>query len=269
MNESLSHVSGRGIILNIIKGRQQGTILQTVVKHGCIKPGDCFSCGGWSGKVRNIIQDEKVIQYYQTSNSNSILNQKSNEIKNDLRKILYKEKLLNQNISYNESNCSYEGTAANVFITLDSNCDEPIPLGDEIIFYSLINNNKINNIHNNKEYIHQLSYNTADQERMVYQLMNYSISYEDIHSYHIDKIWYRLIGSKWFKNSPMSSNIINNTNLIIDSNILLESDPNEIVENDEIEVGNEIEDRNDDHEYIDNSLKVIIKADSRKFSKLM
>lgn len=103
---------------------------------------------------------------------------------------LHQESLLNQNVAFEKVKEATGGTAANIMITLNKECDDPRPLGDQIIFYSPT---RENSSHSTSKDYKTLSYNLsnrlADELRMLNKLPSYQVSLEEINELSNIKQW--------------------------------------------------------------------------------
>lgn len=53
------YITGSGSVLNLVRSRQNGTMLHVLVQQGQVRVGDSFSSGGWSGWVREVVADNQ------------------------------------------------------------------------------------------------------------------------------------------------------------------------------------------------------------------
>lgn len=217
-----------------------------------IRRGDYFSSGGWNGFIKSIIQDSSLAIKHHENKRNK---KKSHEESISEKKQLYHENILNQDVAFEEVDCANAGTAANITISLHTESTDPQPLGDQIIFYS-------GGLHvdgKDKQYdkfSEEWSHRVADEERMIFSLNGFAISYDQVRSFGVDSKWRKLVGQRLFpsdESKPYSKTI-----LTVSEG---EDDEEDYLNNDD--QANAIE---ESCPAIDYNLKVVVKADSGMFS---
>jgi len=107
-------ITGLGVALDTYTVPGQGLTLQAVLQEGSVRPGDAWSSGGWAGRVRAIRPEVAAVGDSYGNNVNGSTQQ-----------------LLQPEISHVSA-----GQGCRLLVSRFSECADPRPLGNAVLFYS-------------------------------------------------------------------------------------------------------------------------------------